>query len=458
MKPRPPLPPGPYLVVGLARSGVAAALALRGADSEARIVACDSGCPPEAAEAGERLSRAGVEVHLGTDGTELLLASQPPRTLVKSPGVPRQAPVVARALADGLEIVGELELGWRLLANAFCAVTGTNGKTTTVELLGAIQRGAGKPVAVAGNVGDPVSGFAGALADDATVVCEASSFQLEDSARFAPETAVFLNFAPDHLDRHADLDQYLESKLRLFANQSGEDVAVLNASEPALADRDLPGSARRVWFGERDDCELRLERELLSWQGQALLEVSEVKLPGVHNLQNAMAAAAAALANGIEAEAVRTALRDFGGIPHRLERVAEIGGVFYVNDSKATNPAAAIAGIAAFDGGVRAILGGSVKGSDFASLAPVVAERCVACYLIGEAAEALAQELESTRVELEECGDLERAVAAAASRARPGQVVLLSPACASFDQYRDFEQRGEHFRTLVESLRSGANS
>jgi UDP-N-acetylmuramoylalanine--D-glutamate ligase len=449
---RPPLPPPPYLVVGLARSGVAAALALRVASPDARIVASDSGRPAEAAEAGERLSRAGVEVHLETDGTELLLASQPPRTLVKSPGVPRQAPVVTRALEDGLEIVGELEIGWRLLANAFCAVTGTNGKTTTVELLGAIYREAGLPVAVAGNVGSPVSGFTGDLAGDATVVCEASSFQLEDTDRFAPETAVFLNFAPDHLDRHADLDHYLESKLRLFANQSGDDVAVLNASEPALVGRELPGSARRVWFGERDDCELRLEQGVLSWQGQALLDASEVKLPGAHNLHNAMAAAAATLARGVEPEAVRSALRRFGGVPHRLERVAEVGGVVYVNDSKATNPVAAVAGIAAFEGGVHAILGGSLKGAGFGSLAPVVSERCVACYLIGEAAEALARDLESTGVELDQCGDLERAIATAARRARPGQTVLLSPACASFDRYRDFEQRGEHFRRVVKSL------
>jgi UDP-N-acetylmuramoylalanine--D-glutamate ligase len=452
MKPRPPLPPPPYLVVGLARSGVAAALALRGAALDAAVVACDSGRPLEAAEAAERLTRAGVEIHLETDGTELLLASQPPRTLVKSPGVPRQAPVVARALQDGLEVVGELELGWRLVANPFCAVTGTNGKTTTVELLGAIHREAGLPVAVAGNVGNPVSGFVGALAEDATVVCEASSFQLEDADRFAPETAVFLNFAADHLDRHASPDEYLAAKLRLFANQSINDVAVLNASEPALMGRDLPGSARRVWFGEGEDCELRLERGSLTWRGRALLDATELKLPGRHNLENAMAAAAAALASGIEPEPVCTALREFGGVPHRLERVAEIDGVFYVDDSKATNPAAAIAGLEAFEGGVHAILGGSLKGGDFSVLAPVVSERCASCYLIGEAAEKLADTLEPSGVELHRCGHLERAVREAADRARPGQVVLLSPACASFDQYRDYEERGEHFRSLAESL------
>jgi UDP-N-acetylmuramoylalanine--D-glutamate ligase len=307
-------------------------------------------------------------------------------------------------------------------------------------------------VAVAGNVGSPVSAFAGALAHDATVVCEASSFQLEDADRFAPETAVFLNFAPDHLERHLDLDQYLEAKLRLFANQASGDVAVLNAAEPALANRDLPGSARRVWFGEGDGCELRLERGQLSWRGQALLQTSELKLPGAHNVQNAMAAAAATLAGGIEPDAVREALRQFPGVPNRLELVAEAGGIRYVNDSKATNPAAAIAGLEAFEGGVHGILGGSLKGGDFSPLVPVVAERCVACYLIGEAEGELARALRDTGVELHTCGDLERAVSEAARRARPGQTVLLSPACASFDQYRDYEQRGEHFRSLVESL------
>jgi UDP-N-acetylmuramoylalanine--D-glutamate ligase len=421
---RPEPPPGPYLVVGLARSGQAL---LRLLGDEAR----------------------GVDRKQGDD-TPVALEGM--RCVIKSPGVPQDAPVIAAARERGIPVIGEVEFAWRLLPNEFVAVTGTNGKTTTVELLGAIYREAARPVAVAGNVGSPVSGFVGCLPDGATVVCEASSFQLEDADRFAPEAAVFLNLAPDHLDRHPDLDHYLESKLRLFANQSGDDVAVLNASEPVLARRDIPGSARRIWYGEREDCDLRLQGGRIAWQGQELVDVSELKLPGVHNLQNTMAAAAAALASGIDPGPVRAALRDFRGIPHRLEQVAEIGGVSYVNDSKATNPAAAIAGIEAFEGGVHAILGGSAKGADFASLAPAVLERCAACYLIGEAAERLAQELAGTGVELIDCGDLERAVAEAARHAKPGDTVLLSPACASFDQYRDFEERGEHFRSLVEAL------
>jgi UDP-N-acetylmuramoylalanine--D-glutamate ligase len=448
---RPPLPDGPYLVVGLARSGVAAALALRAAAPGARIAACDAGRPEEALENREGLERADVEVHLESDGTELLDAPEPPRSVVKSPGVPSQAPVVAAARDRGIDVVGELELGWRLLANDFCAVTGTNGKTTTTELIGAAYRAAGLPVAVAGNVGTPVCALPGTIDARATVACEASSFQLEDSVRFAPEVAVFLNLAEDHLDRHASTEQYLHAKLEIFANQTPEQVAVLNAGAPALERAQL-GRARQVWFGEQERCELRLAYDTLIWRDEPLLDAGEVRLRGRHNLDNAMAAAAAALVRGVDPGAVRSALREFTGIEHRLEQVAELDGVAWVNDSKATNVTAATAALRAFDGGVHAILGGSMKGGGFERLAPVVAERCRSCLLIGAAAERLAHDLAGAGSDLVRCGDLERAVAEALRRARPGETVLLAPACASFDQYADFEQRGEHFRRLVLEL------
>jgi UDP-N-acetylmuramoylalanine--D-glutamate ligase len=446
-------------VVGLARSGVAAALALRAADPAALVVACDRADPVEAAESGKRLGQAGVEVHLRTDGTELL-ASQRPRTVVKSPGVPQDAPVVARARELSLEVLGELEIGWRLLPNEFCAVTGTNGKTTTTELIGAVHRAAGLPVAVAGNVGTPVTRFAGALAPGATVVCEASSFQLEDSAAFAPEVGVFLNFAEDHLDRHPDSEQYLDAKLRLFAHQVAGDYAVVNASEPALRGRELGGSAKRVWYGNGPECELRLEGGRLWWNGRAFMDASEIALRGAHNIDNAMAAAAATLVRGIDPVAVRTALNEFHGVPHRLEELAEIDGVLYVNDSKATNVAATVASLRAFDGGVHVILGGRSKGTAFGALAPVVAERCRAAYLIGEAAGLLEEELSESAagVELLRSGDLEQALSQAAQNARDGEVVLLAPACASFDQYSSFEERGDHFRALVERLARSTGS
>jgi UDP-N-acetylmuramoylalanine--D-glutamate ligase len=447
-KPRPELPPGPYLVAGLARSGQAAARLLARRGTVVRGV--DSGRPP--AVAG--LEALGVEVVLDADGTALLDGI---RTLVKSPGVPREAPVVAAALERGIEVIGELELAWRAIPNRFLAVTGTNGKTTTVELLGHVYRAAAEPVAVAGNVGTPLSSLVDELDPAATVVCEASSFQLEDSVAFAPECAVFLNLAPDHLDRHRDHGAYRAAKLRVFANQGNDDVAVFNGDDPALAGVDLGGCARRVAFcrGAGPDCEVSLAGETIFYDGEPLLDSGELGLLGEHNVGNAMAAAAAALSMGIDRDAVREALRGFAGVPHRLEPVAEIGGVRFVNDSKATNVASATVGLRAFGGGVRAILGGSEKGELYAPLLDPVRERCVACYLTGASADRLAEALApaiEAGVELHRCADLEDAVRRAAEAARPGEVVLLSPACASFDAFESFEARGERFREIVAGL------
>jgi UDP-N-acetylmuramoylalanine--D-glutamate ligase len=315
-------------------------------------------------------------------------------------------------------------------------VTGTNGKTTTTELLGAIHAGA----AVAGNVGTPLSSFVGD--DPPLVICEASSFQLEDSSQFAPEVAVLLNLAEDHLDRHGSFEAYRDAKLRAFANQVDDDVAVLPVGF------DAPGRAARVTFGAAG-ADLAHVDGRLTWRGEELMAATEVRIRGAHNLENAMAAAAAALAGGVEPEQVRDALRSFAGVPHRLEEVAERDGVLYVNDSKATNVDAARVGIEAFDPGtVHAILGGSLKGGGFAGLRAAVADRCRAAYLIGQAAERLEGDLDGT-VELHRSGDLATAVASARAAARPGEVILLSPACASYDQYEDFERRGEHFRELV---------
>jgi UDP-N-acetylmuramoylalanine--D-glutamate ligase len=447
-RPRPAVPEGPYLVVGLARSGQAAArlLAKRGAE----VLGCDSGSP----DGAEGLRDAGVEVHLDTDGLALLERA---RCLVKSPGVPRQAPVVEGARRRGIPVLGELELAWRLMENTFVAVTGTNGKTTVTELLGHVWRTAGEPVAVAGNVGTPLASLVGELPVDATVACEASSFQLEDTEAFAPECGVLLNVTPDHLDRHVDLEDYLSAKLRIFANQGNDDVAVFNASEPAIAGRDLGGCARRIPYcrGADPDCAVSLNEETIFIGSEPLMETSELSLPGPHNADNAMAVTAAATAMGIDREAIREGLRTFPGVPHRLERVAKANGVIYVNDSKATNVAAAAAALRSFDGGIHAILGGSLKGGGFTDLTGPVAERCVACYLIGEAAQALENDLEPVRsagVELHRSGDLATAVRNASAAATDGQVVLLAPACASFDAYRDFEERGEHFRALVREL------
>jgi UDP-N-acetylmuramoylalanine--D-glutamate ligase len=435
---RPELPGGPYLVVGLARSGVAAALALRGLGEQ--VIGLDSGTP----EGLEALARAGVELHLGVDGMALL---EKARAVVKSPGVPARAPVVEAARARGLPVLGELELGWRLLANEFVAVTGTNGKTTTVELIGHIHREAGLPVAVAGNVGAAVSGLVERVDAGTTVVCEVSSFQLEDTQAFAPEAAVLLNLTPDHLDRHGTFEAYRDAKLEIFARQGNDDIAV---APLGLGVEDLGGCARRVCFGEGAGAALSLSAGELWWQERTLLAVDELRLPGAHNVQNAMAAAAVCLARGIDEDAVRAGLRSFAGVAHRLEEVAVRDGVKWVNDSKATNVASTAVALDAFAAGtVHLILGGQGKGQDFAALREPVERACGAVYLIGEDAPKIAAALAGVDVPVHECGDLERAVSKAREAARPGDVVLLSPACASFDQFADFEARGERFRELV---------
>jgi UDP-N-acetylmuramoylalanine--D-glutamate ligase len=400
-------------VVGLARSGAAVArvLAERG-----RVIGTDSGRPdvPE-----------GVEAHLGTDGVELLDRAA---CVVKSPGVPNEAPVIVAARERELPVLGELEIAWRLLPQRFVAVTGTNGKTTTTELLGAVWREAGLPVAVAGNVGTPLASLVGELEPEATVVCEVSSFQAEDSLEFAPDTGLLLNLSADHLDRHGTFEAYRDAKLSMFSRQRPDQVAL---APPDIA---LPGEARRVDFG--DPAELPLPPE-------------EVRLRGPHNLENAMGASAAALASGVPAEAVAAALRSFAGVPHRLEEVGVVDGVLYVNDSKATNVDAAARAIESFEGGVHAILGGSLKGGGFEELREPVTARCRACYLIGAAADRLAADLEPAGAPLLRCGDLETAVREAAEAASAGEIVLLSPACASYDQFRDYEERGDRFRALV---------
>jgi len=370
------------------------------------------------------LEQHGVEVvradrTLGNDEDVALLDGAD--VLVKSPGVPRDNALVREAR---IPIWSEVELGYRLLPNPILGVTGTNGKTTTVEWLGAMFRAAGKEVAVAGNVGRALTGVD--AAPHAWIVCELSSFQLEDVHEFRPRVAVLINLEPDHLDRHGTFEAYRDAKLRVFERQAAEDTAVVPHGFAPVG-----GHARRVEFGATDP--LPAERGL----------------PGLHNRENAAAATAAARAAGLPDDAIAEALRSFPGVAHRLELVAELGGVRYVNDSKATNTAASRRALAAYDVPLHVILGGSRKGEPFDELAAEVHGRA---YLIGETAAELAEALDRAGVPYLECGDLAVAVAAAAQAARPGEVVLLSPACASYDQFEDFEHRGEEFRRLAQNL------
>jgi UDP-N-acetylmuramoylalanine--D-glutamate ligase len=375
------------LVLGLARSGTAAAAALE---------------------------RRGVEVvradrELGNDGDLRLLDGV--GLLVKSPGVPRQAPLVAEAERRGVEIWSEVELGYRLLRPRLVGVTGTNGKTTTTELLGAIVQ-----APTAGNVGRALTDLDGELEPGALVVCELSSFQLEDVHELACEVAVLLNLEPDHLDRYASFEDYRDAKLRIFERARVKVVP--------------KGSGL-------DGIEFSADDEL----------PAEPLIRGAHNRENAAAATAVARALGTPDEQIADALRTFPGVRHRLEPVGEVGGVRYVNDSKATNVAAALRALAAYaDEPVHLILGGSRKGEDFAPLAAAIGPNVKSVHLLGETAAELGRAIPQAHDD----GDL--AAALAHVEAEPGDVVLLSPACASYDQYRDFEERGEEFRRLVQNL------
>ncbi len=379
------------------------------------------------ADAG-RLRDEGVEVVLDANDVTLLDGVD---LVVKSPGIRGDSPLVAAARDRGVPVWAEVELGFRILPNPILGVTGTNGKTTTSELLGAIFDAAERPVAVAGNVGRALCDLDGELADDAWIVCELSSFQLEDIDEFRPRIGALLNLTPEHLDRHGSFEAYRAAKLRLFENQTREDVAVLPRGFPSV-----PGRGARVEFSADDEL------------------AAEPVLRGEHNRENAAAASAAARAAGIADESIAHALRTFPGVPHRLEPVRELGGVLFVNDSKATNPEAAERALSAYyPHPVRLILGGSRKDASFESLADEARRRTVRrAYLVGEASDELARALARAGVEHVRSGDLEAAVRDAARDAEPGDVVLLAPACASFDQFRDFEERGRRFRAIVDAL------
>jgi len=328
--------------------------------------------------------------------------------------------LVAAARARELPVWSEVELGSRLLPNPILGVTGTNGKTTTAEWLGFMLE-----APVAGNVGRALTELDGEVEPEQLVVCELSSFQLEDIVSFAPRIAVLLNLEPDHLDRHGSFEAYRDAKLRIFENQTAADTAVVPRGFA------LAGAATPVEFAATDALP------------------AEPGLRGLHNRENAAAATAAARAAGATDEQIARGLREFKGVPHRLELVAEKRGVRYVNDSKATNVAAALRALSAYeDEPVRLILGGSSKGEDFAALAAAIGPNVGAVYVIGETADELARAIPDTI----RAGDLPTAVERAATAAQAGEVVLLSPACASYDQYRDFEERGEEFKRLVANL------
>lgn len=437
------------LVAGLARTGVAAARFLAGRG--ALVTVSEARPEKELGGVAAELRARGIEVECGGNRVESFLAAD---FIVLSPGVPLSIPPLQKAREREIEILSELELAWRFLRGTTVAVTGSNGKTTTTALLGRIFRKAGRPTQVGGNIGTPLVSLVDTATDDTVNVVEASSFQLEAVTSFAPKVGALLNLTPDHLDRHASMGEYVAAKAKLFGQQGADDFAIFNADDPAVVALEPEVRAQRFWFSRqrRLDVGSFLEGNWIVFangpEREKVLERSAIRLKGRHNLENVLAAVCAARLLGVPAEAVRAGISEFEGVEHRLEFVTEIDGVSYFNDSKATNVDSALKAIEAFDQKLVVILGGKDKGGDFAPLGEPLRQRARRALLIGAASKKIAAQLEGA-VEFEMLETLPLAVARAAEIAEPGDVVLLAPACASFDQFESFEHRGRCFKEEV---------
>jgi len=376
--------------------------------------------------------------------------------ILPSPGVPADTPDLRVARAKGVTVWSELELAYRFHKGRLIGITGSNGKTTTTSLIAHLLQGAGAPVILAGNIGTPLIARVEETSENSISVVEMSSFQLELIATMRPDIGVFLNLTPDHLDRHESLEAYGTAKARIFENQTAKDFAILNADDAPTV-RYAPAKPQVFWFSRRKPVEqgayLRGAEIVFRRNGteEVLLEASDISLPGAHNLENVLAATAAARLAGAGTAGIADAVRSFAGVEHRLELAGEIRGVRYYNDSKATNVDATLKALDAFSGGVFIILGGKDKGSDYTVLRQPLREKAAQALLIGAAAEKIAGQIAGS-VAIERAGTLERALDIAQRRARPGHIVLLAPACASFDQFENYEHRGRVFKQLVRRL------
>jgi len=439
------------LVVGLARTGTATAFfcASRGA----RVTATDSRTESEIGDAVTKLKDAGVMLELGCHQEKTFLDQD---LIVPSPGVPADEPHLQAARAKGISIWSEIELAYRFLRGRLIGITGSNGKTTTTSLVEHILRTAGTQTILAGNIGMPLIGCVDETRNETWTVVELSSFQLELIDTFRPNVGVFLNLTPDHLDRHHTMQAYGAAKARLFENQTSEDVAILNADDAATTPY-APSLPRVYWFSRKQRVAqgtyLREEEIVFRQDGteELLLKLQDIPLAGAHNVENVLAAAAAARLAGAPAAAIAKGVKTFAGVEHRLEFVAEVAGVRYYNDSKATNVDATLKALDAFPGRILIILGGKDKGSDYAVLQKPLREKAILALLIGAAAEKIERQI-SGSVALERAETLERAVETASHAAQRGDVVLLAPACASFDQFQNYEHRGRAFKDLVKQL------
>jgi UDP-N-acetylmuramoylalanine--D-glutamate ligase len=442
------------LVVGLGRSGASSAIFLQ--EHGAKVIVSDSKAEAQLQSEVPALLDRGISIETGRHGERTFRDQD---LIVVSPGVPSDQPQLQHARTLGIPVIGEVELAFRFLKGKVLAITGSNGKTTTTTLVGEILAKSGKKTLVGGNIGTPVISLAGQSSPDTMVVLEVSSFQLESIEQFCPWIAAILNITPDHLDRHHTFEAYVDAKARIFEKQSSTDFAVLNADDPtcvALQNKDKV-KANLLWFSRKQ----RVENGAFvsgnqvifrqNGQEQPVLSRSDIQLKGEHNLENVLAAVAITMIAGCTPQQVRQAVKEFRAVEHRLELVATINGVTFYNDSKATNVDATVKALESFPANIHIILGGKDKGSDYTVLNPLLRERVKRVYLIGAATDKIASHVQNSTAVVRS-GTLERAVRQAFEAATAGDVVLLAPACASFDQFENYEHRGRVFKELVQSL------
>jgi UDP-N-acetylmuramoylalanine--D-glutamate ligase len=448
------------LVVGLGKSGLAAALFLR--HKGAQVTVSDVRSAEALARDIPALLEEGIMVEAGGHG---LLTFRRQNLIVVSPGVPLDTPELLQVKKFGLPVIGELELAAHFLKGKVLAITGSNGKTTTTTLVGEILREAGFKALVGGNIGVPVVDLIDQSSDDSWSVLEVSSFQLESTEEFHPNISVILNITPDHLDRHGSFENYARAKERIFAAQDARDAVILNSDNERAAQAAAHSSAPIYWFSMEHQVGqgawvadgyvvYRAAREA---EIERVMPLSKIPLKGEHNVENVLAAVCAARVAGAPAEVIGRTIENFKAVEHRLEYVATVNGVDYYNDSKATNVDATAKAVAAFSSGIHLIMGGKDKGSDYMQLSDLLRQRVRAVYTIGSAAAKIESHLRGV-VSIRSCETLDRAVNAAARAARPGEVVLLAPACSSFDQFENYEQRGHVFKELVAEQRGYTGS
>lgn len=438
------------IVLGAAKSGISSAQTL--VKSGAEVILTDI-TPLHKMPEADRFVLQAMNIRLVT-GSHPISLLDGVDFIVKNPGISPEIEFLKEARVRGIKWISELELAWLVTGAEVVAITGTNGKTTTTALMGEIFTRGNRPVTVGGNIGVPLTGISLGKGPEWVLVVECSSFQLEDCYLFRPHVAVYTNITPDHLDRHKSMGNYIAAKLRLVQNQTRADYVVVNLDNPLLAELDL-GQGQRISYSlySNKNADCYLEDGWFCWRGTKFAPEDSLRIPGAHNKQNALAAIAAAMVMNLSPEAIRQGLGNFGGVEHRLESIGEYRQIKFYNDSKATNPESTITALNAFSQPVILLAGGYDKGADFSQLAPLFREKVRHLYTFGATREKIRRQLaESGYTATSPVQDLAEALSLAVQESVPGDIILLSPACASWDQYNNFEERGYHFKALVEAL------